>query len=67
MDKYISTQSPISEAGNTFENVTWLKPELVGEFRFAEWTKDKKLRHPSFKGLRYDKKPQEVVRELPDE
>jgi bifunctional non-homologous end joining protein LigD len=44
-----------------------LKPELVGEFRFAEWTKDKKLRHPSFKGLRYDKKPQEVVRELPDE
>ena len=42
---------------------TWLTPKLVGEIRFAEWTRDGHLRQPAFLGLREDKKPEEVVRE----
>ena len=43
----------------------WVKPELVGEVAFTEWTRDGILRHPTFQGLREDKKPAEVVRERP--
>lgn len=41
----------------------WLKPELVCEVNYAEVTEDGVFRHPSFKGLRSDKKAKEVVRE----
>jgi ATP-dependent DNA ligase len=44
-------------------HVHWVEPKLVAEIRFAEWTKDGKLRHPRFQGLRDDKRPTEVVRE----
>ncbi|HWI15310.1 MAG TPA: DNA ligase D, partial [Burkholderiales bacterium] len=43
----------------------WVRPELVAEIRFTEWTEDGTLRHPSFQGLREDKKAGEVVRERP--
>jgi bifunctional non-homologous end joining protein LigD len=43
--------------------VTWLKPELVCEVAFAEVTDDGVFRHPSFKGMRGDKKAKEVIRE----
>ncbi len=39
------------------------KPELVGEVQYGEWTADGHLRHPSWRGLRPDKTPDEVVRE----
>jgi bifunctional non-homologous end joining protein LigD len=42
---------------------TWLKPELVCEVSFAEVTSDGVFRHPSFEGMRSDKKAKEVVRE----
>jgi bifunctional non-homologous end joining protein LigD len=41
----------------------WIKPELVAEVEFTEWTNDGTLRHPSFQGLREDKKATDVVRE----
>jgi bifunctional non-homologous end joining protein LigD len=44
---------------------TWLEPKLVAQVSFMEWTADGGLRHPVFVGLRDDKKPHEVVRELP--
>ena len=47
--------------------VIWVKPKLVAEISFREVTKDGAIRHPSFKGLREDKKPQEVIREEPEE
>ena len=43
--------------------VHWLKPELVCQVRFAEWTEDGRLRQPVFLGLRKDKAAQDVVRE----
>jgi bifunctional non-homologous end joining protein LigD len=43
----------------------WVKPELVGEVAFTEWTREGILRHPTFQGLREDKRPAEVVREDP--
>ena len=44
---------------------TWLRPELVCQVRFAEWTRDNHLRQPAFLGLREDKSAREVVRERP--
>ncbi len=44
---------------------TWLKPELVCEVAFSEVTSDGVFRHPSFQGMRVDKKAKDVTRELP--
>ena len=41
----------------------WVRPELVCEVEFTSWTEDSVLRHPSFKGLREDKDPKDIVRE----
>jgi ATP-dependent DNA ligase len=43
----------------------WVEPELVGQIGFTEWTRDGRLRHPRFLGLRHDKPAREVVRERP--
>jgi bifunctional non-homologous end joining protein LigD len=43
----------------------WVRPELVAQIGFAEWTRDGRLRHPRYLGLREDKPAREVVRELP--
>ena len=44
----------------------WVKPALVGQVQFSTWTADKLVRQASFKGLRDDKKPADVRREVPD-
>ena len=41
----------------------WVKPKLVGEVVFTEWTNDGRMRHPAWRGLRPDKRAKEVVRE----
>jgi bifunctional non-homologous end joining protein LigD len=41
----------------------WVRPELVGEVVYGHWTRDNRLRHPSWRGLRPDKDPRDVVRE----
>jgi len=46
-------------------DVTWVKPRLVAQIGFSEWTRDGRLRHPRFLGLRDDKPAKEVVREWP--
>jgi bifunctional non-homologous end joining protein LigD len=43
----------------------WIRPDLVAEVSFSEWSNDGALRHPSFQGLRLDKKAKDVVREMP--
>ena len=45
------------------KNVKWIKPKLVAEIQFAELTKDRILRQPSFVGLRADKDAECVVLE----
>jgi DNA ligase D-like protein (predicted ligase) len=44
-------------------NCQWLKPQLVAQIEFTEWTPDGHLRHSSFLGLRDDKEPRRVTRE----
>jgi ATP-dependent DNA ligase len=44
-------------------NCVWLKPKLVAQIEFTEWTPDGHLRHSKFVGLRDDKEVREVVRE----
>jgi bifunctional non-homologous end joining protein LigD len=44
----------------------WAKPKLVAEVEFTEWTADGSIRHPSFQGLREDKKPADIIREEPE-
>lgn len=43
----------------------WIKPELVAQIKFAEWTRDGRLRQPVFLGLREDKEARSVIRETP--
>jgi DNA ligase D-like protein (predicted ligase) len=45
------------------KDATWVEPELVAQVGFSEWTRDGRLRHPRFLGLREDKPAAEVVRE----
>lgn len=52
-------------AGRLGRNAHWVKPELVCEVVFTEWTSDGKIRHPSFQGLRADREPKEIRREKP--
>jgi bifunctional non-homologous end joining protein LigD len=64
---------PMKHQGRWRQNITpremsschWVKPKLVCQIRFTEWTSDGKLRHPVFLGLRTDKKAAEVTRERP--
>lgn len=56
-------ESPFAGKPPLRKNVHWLKPKLVAQVAFSEWTGDGRLRHPRFVGLRRDKKAKEVVRE----
>jgi DNA ligase D-like protein (predicted ligase) len=57
--------SPFADLPKRSVRVHWTEPELVAEVAFAEWTRDGRLRHPRFVGLRRDKPPGQVVRERP--
>ena len=52
----VTGESPFQIAPKTNMPVTWLKPKLVCEVKFSEWTDEKILRHPIFAGLREEKK-----------
>jgi bifunctional non-homologous end joining protein LigD len=55
---------PVSDVPAEHARVArWVRPELVGEVVYGEWTRDNRLRHPSWRGLRRDKDPRDVVRE----
>jgi bifunctional non-homologous end joining protein LigD len=62
-----TTKSPFEKRPAMLRDVTWVRPELVCECKFTQWTKDGKLRAPVFLGLRTDKKPEECVREAAPE
>jgi len=56
-------RSPFAERPKTNERPHWVRPELVVQIKFTEWTADSRLRHPVYLGLRDDKRPKDVVRE----
>jgi bifunctional non-homologous end joining protein LigD len=58
-----SPTSPFAIKPKTNERPHWVRPELVAQIKFTEWTADGKLRHPVYLGLRDDKKATEVRRE----
>ena len=51
----------------TNETTIWLEPRLVAEIKFVEWTADNLLRQASYKGLRTDKKPEDIKKEQADD
>lgn len=63
LKKHEIKKNPFHNYGDTTKNIHWVKPILVCEVQFTEWTKANKLRHPSYLGLRTDKSAKEVRKE----
>ena len=59
------SDSPFDLASPKGREIRWVKPKLVANVEFTEWTEDGVLRHPTFQGLRQDKAPKDVVVEKP--
>ena len=57
------SKSPFSTPVKSNEPAHWVRPDLIAQVKFTEWTDDGKLRHPVYLGLRDDKSPKEVVME----
>lgn len=64
LKKRITTKNPFNTRPPGVTTAIWVKPELVGEVEFTEWTSENGLRHPSFKGLRLDKNSKDIHKEL---
>jgi bifunctional non-homologous end joining protein LigD len=65
MDALEQSDSPFGAGDPKARDATWVKPELVAQVAFTEWTRDGRLRHPRYLGLRDDKPARDVVRERP--
>ena len=65
MARLARPDSPFGAGDPPGRDTTWVKPELVAQVAFTEWTRDGRLRHPRYLGLRDDKPAREVVRERP--
>ncbi len=65
LERLSCSTSPFANAVVANAPKHWVKPELVAEVRFAEWTRDGFLRQPAFLGLRMDKDPEDVIIERP--
>ncbi|QKJ32308.1 DNA ligase D [Mucilaginibacter mali] len=66
MEPLKTDKKPFEEKQHNRTKVTWLKPKLVCEVYYSEWTNDGHLRHPVFKGLRADKNADKVTMETPE-
>jgi bifunctional non-homologous end joining protein LigD len=60
LQPYFIDKSPAYQKIALRDSIQWVKPKLVAQVKFTEWTQDKHLRHPVFLGLRTDKKATEV-------
>jgi bifunctional non-homologous end joining protein LigD len=65
LDSLRTRESPFRLRPPGAAEARWVKPEVVAQVAFTEWTEDGRLRHPAFKGLREDKPPRDIVRERP--
>jgi DNA ligase D len=64
IEPLITKEPPFAGKPDIPRDVTWVRPEVVCEVKFSEWTRDGRLRAPVFLGLRTDVEPSEVVREV---
>ena len=67
LDPLVTPQSPFPDAPKVGKDVTWVRPELVAEIKFANWTGEGRLRAPVYLGLRTDVDPRDSVREAPEQ
>ncbi len=72
LDEVYAAMQPLKQKQTSFLELPranapakWVKPQLVAEIKFAEWTREGNLRQPVFLGLRQDKDPKDVIREEP--
>jgi bifunctional non-homologous end joining protein LigD len=65
LDAIAAGSSPFASDAATPRNAHWVKPELVCEVAFGDWTREGRIRHSVFRGLRADKSPAAVTREEP--
>jgi len=65
LEPLIQYKSPFMDPPKVNAPATWVKPLLMCEVSFSEWTKDQIMRQPIFKGLRMDKNPKDVKKEIP--
>jgi bifunctional non-homologous end joining protein LigD len=65
MDALAQSSSPFAEKTDNDRKAHWVKPTLLAEVSFGEWTQTGKIRHSVFHGLRTDKKAEGIIRELP--
>ncbi len=63
LSKHITNQMPFKKRPPESKTAIWVKPVMVAEIEFTEWTDDDTLRHPSFKGIRSDKPVKNVIKE----
>ncbi len=65
MDSLVTSTAPFAQQDRAAIDraAKWVRPELVCEVHFGEWTPDGKVRHASFKGTRVDKPASTVARE----
>ena len=59
-----TAKSPFAKRVNDEAVTTWVKPKLVAEVKFTEWTSAGEMRHPVYLGLRADKRAEDVTREV---
>jgi len=65
LDKLATDDSPFAPGRPIAKQAHWVKPALVAEVSFGEWTRDGSVRHAVFQGLRSDKPPRAITREQP--
>jgi bifunctional non-homologous end joining protein LigD len=65
LDKLATDASPFAPGRTIAKKAHWVKPALVAEVSFGEWTRDGSIRHAVFQGLRTDKPPRAITREQP--
>lgn len=67
LQKLESKENPFDDppTGEDAKGLQFVKPELIAEVEFGSWTNDNRIRHATFKGLRTDKRPEEIKKDIP--
>ncbi|WP_026728856.1 DNA ligase D [Flavobacterium denitrificans] len=61
LEPFFIDKSPVNDKIHLRDKIQWVKPKLICQVKYSEWTEDKHLRHPVYLGLRIDKKAGEVI------